>query len=279
MKYGLHTLMWTESFTREDLHLFEKLKGLGADGIEIDLGDPDSLPVKSLKKYKSDLDMGVTFTTAIDKEHNPLSEDEQTRKKAANFLKRRIEIVSELGATTLGGVLYAPWGEFTGEMRTKDEWEYAKETLNRVLPFAEKKGVDLALEPINRYETYFMNTVEIGKRLIDELDGSNAGLLLDTYHMHIEEKSQYDAIKLAGEDLLHLHLCENDRGIPGTGQLDWEGVFKAIKEIGYDEWVVIESFVPAIEEIATNTAIWRDVAPDAETLGSEGLNFIKQGLN
>lgn len=278
MKYGLHTLMWTETFTDEDLYLFDKLKGLGADGLEIDLADLETLPVEKLKSHQAETGVEVTFTTAIDKEHNPISEDKGQRDRAVNFLKDRIEVASEIGVSTLGGVLYAPWGEFTGDVRTEQEWEYAKETLSRVLPFAEENGVSLALEPVNRYETYFMNTVETGKKLVEELDNPNVGLLLDTYHMHIEEKSQYEAIKLAGDDLLHLHLCENDRGVPGTGQLDWKGVFRGIDEIEYDDWVVIESFVPAIEEVATNTAIWREVAPDAETIGSEGLNYIKENL-
>lgn len=278
MKFGLHTLMWTEKFTQKDLYLFEKLKALGSDGLEIDLADIESLPVDGLKTYRENTGVDITFTTALNKEHNPISEEKKKRDKAVTFLKDRIEIVAELGANTLGGVLYAPWGEFTGDMRTEEEWEYAKETLGRVLRFAEEKDVSLALEPINRYETYFMNTVEVGKKLVEELDSQHIGLLLDTYHMHIEEKSQYEALKLAGDDLLHLHLCENDRGIPGTGQINWDAVFKGIKETGYNGWVVIESFVPAIEEIATNTAIWREVAPNAEILASNGLKFIKKNL-
>ena len=275
MKYAAHSLMWTAEFTEKDLHLFDKLKRMGFDGIEIHTNHPETLPKEKIKEKMNETGMKCTFTAALEKDTNIISPDKKKRKAGIEFLKERIELVAELGSDVLGGVIYAAWGEFTGKVRTNEEWSYSKESLLEVAQYGQEKGVVLALEPVNRFETYFLNTAEDTRKLVEEIDHPNVRIHLDTYHLNIEEESFYEAIKIAGEYLYHFHLCENNRGIPGTGHVAWSDVFKALKEVKYDRWAVIESFVPAIEEIARMTAIWRKVAPSADAIAEEGLKFVK----
>jgi D-psicose/D-tagatose/L-ribulose 3-epimerase len=133
----------------------------------------------------------------------------------------------------------------------------------------------LAFEPLNRFETDLVNVVDQGLRLIKDVGSPNLGFHLDTFHMHLEEKDSAAAIKKAGDRIFHFHACENDRGVPGTGQVDWEGVFKALAEVGYDGNVVIESFTPEVKSIARAVCIWREIAPDQDTIARDGLTFIK----
>jgi len=275
MKYAAHSLMWTPEFTEKDLHLFDRLKGMGFDGIEIHTNHPETLPKKKIKEKMNETGMKCTFTATLGKNTNIISPDKEKRKAGVEFLKERIDIASELGSDVLGGVIYAAWGEFTGKVRTKEEWSYSKESLLEAAQYAQEKGVVLALEPVNRYETYFLNIAEDARKLVEEINHPHVRIHLDTYHLNIEEESFYEAIKMAGEYLYHLHLCENNRGIPGTGHVAWSDVFKALKEIKYDRWAVVESFVPAIEEIARMTAIWRKVAPSADAIAEQGLKFFK----
>jgi len=277
MKYGVHSLMWTSEFTEKDLGLFDRLRSMGFDGVEIKLSNLARLPTSKIEKEMNQTGMKCTFTLALDKERNIVSPDLEKRKEGIRFLRQRIEVASDLGSDVLAGVIYGAWGEFTGHMRTPKEWNRCKEHLSEVAEFAMDKRVVLALEPLNRYETYFLNTAEDARRLVEEIDNPNLGILLDTYHINIEEESFYEAIKVAGEYLFHVHLCENNRGIPGTGHVNWEEVFRALKEINYDRWAVIESFVPAAsEEIASRTRMWRKVAPSADAIAERGLAFFKQ---
>ena len=277
MKYGAHSLMWTSEFTEKGLGLFDKLKNMGFNGIEIKLSNLSTLPVSKIEKKMSQTGMKCTFSLALDKERNIASPEIEKRREAISFLKQRIEVASDLGSDVLAGVMYGAWGEFTGHMRTPEEWNYCKEHLSEVAEFARDKGIVLALEPLNRYETYLLNTAEDARRLVEEINHPNLRILLDTYHMNIEEESFYKAIKTAGQYLFHVHLCENNRGVPGTGHVNWKEVFRALKEINYDKWAVIESFVPAAsKEIASRTRMWRKVASSADAIAERGLAFFRQ---
>jgi D-psicose/D-tagatose/L-ribulose 3-epimerase len=150
------------------------------------------------------------------------------------------------------------------------------EGLQKAAEYAKDVGIKIGIEPVNRYESHFINTTAKGKRLVEEVGGDSIGLLLDTYHMNIEEKDLPAAVRLAGKHLLHLHACENDRGIPGSGHVDWPGIFRALQDVGYAGTVTIESFVPEMESIARETAIWRKVAPSGDAIARDGLAFLKQ---
>lgn len=145
-----------------------------------------------------------------------------------------------------------------------------------VADYAESKGIKLAVEPLNRFETDFINTVEQGLDFLEKVDRDNVGLLLDTFHMNLEEKNIPDTIKRAGSKLFNFHSCENDRGTPGTGHIPWNDVFQALNEISYDGPVVIESFTTEIKEIARAVSQWRPLAPSQDSIGSDGLRFLKR---
>lgn len=275
MKYAAHSLMWTPTFTEKDLELFDKLKRMGFDGVEIFLNHPESLPMKKIKEKMDETGMGCTLSIGLGKEQNLISPDRRARDAGVAFLKEGIDVACELDSDVVSGVIYAAWGEFTGKMRTEDEWNYSKECLFKVAEYAKGKGVMLALEPVNRFETYFLNTIEDTRKMVEEINHPNIGIHADTFHMNIEEESFYGAIKMAGEHLCHVHLCENNRGIPGTGHVPWDDVFRALRELNYDRWAVVESFVPAVEEVARMTAIWRQLAPSADVMAEEGLKLYR----
>ena len=248
---------------------------MGFDGLEIFLNHPESLPMEKIKEKMNETGMGCTLSVGLGKEQNLISPDRGARDAGVAFLKEGVDVACELGTDVVSGVIYAAWGEFTGKMRTEDEWNYSKECLLKVAEHAKGKGVVLALEPVNRFETYFLNTIEDTRKMVEEINHPNVGIHADTFHMNIEEESFYGAIKMAGEHLCHVHLCENNRGIPGTGHIPWDDVFRALRELNYDRWAVVESFVPAVEEVARMTAIWRQLAPSADVMAEEGLKLYR----
>ena len=168
----------------------------------------------------------------------------------------------------------SPWVNCVGRGYTQAEWDSCVQAFKTVGATAADCGVALALEPLNRFETFMINTVADGVRLMEEVDNPAVGLLLDTFHMHIEEKSTPDAIRAAGRHLKHFHTSENDRGSVGSGQVAWADTLQALDEIGYDGWLVVESFNAVIPELAGATCIWRPVAESPEALARESIEFL-----
>jgi D-psicose/D-tagatose/L-ribulose 3-epimerase len=166
-----------------------------------------------------------------------------------------------------------------GESDRKIEWNLAVKELKEACQYAAGKGVKLAFEPLNRFETDLVNIVEQGMKLISEVDEPNLGLHIDTFHMHLEEKDSPAAIRLGGDRIFHIHACENDRGVPGTGQVNWGGVAEALKEIGYQGDIVIESFTPEVKSIARAVCIWREIAPNQDAIVRDGAVFLKALLS
>jgi D-psicose/D-tagatose/L-ribulose 3-epimerase len=167
-------------------------------------------------------------------------------------------------------------GKLVGRPRTKDEWKWAVAGLKAVGQTAEDLGVTIAVEYLNRFETYFLNTAGDGARLCDEVNHPRVGILADTFHQNIEEKHLGAAFRSLGRRLKHVHTCENDRGIPGSGNVQWQAVFEALRDLDYDGWLVIESFGFSIKEIAAAACIWRDLAPSPEAIAFEGVQFLKK---
>jgi len=163
----------------------------------------------------------------------------------------------------------------TGARRTADEWKRVVDGWQRLAEFVHEAGIEIGIEPLNRFETYFLNTVADAVRLCQEIDDPAIGILFDTFHANIEEKSVAGAARQAAPCLKHLHTCENDRGTPGSGHVDWDGFFKAVTDIGYDRWMTIESFGFAQGAMSAAAAIWRDLAGTPETIPFDGLAFLQ----
>lgn len=280
MKIGVYGLLWTSGITINDLFILDKCREFALDGIEIPLLSymQKTLPVRELKTRADDLGLELITSTGLEEETSIISENKQKRERGKTFLKKSIDIASALGSDELSGVIYAPWAVLKGRRRTDWEYENCVESLREVAEYAECAGVYLCLEPVNRYEGYFLNTAEQGKALLKDIGHKHVKLHLDSFQMNIEEQSMYEAVKTAGEDLYHFHVCASHRGIPGTGHIEWDEIFKAFKEIGYNKWLVIESFEPDNRDIAANVCIWRDLAESSDAIAREGSAFLRKML-
>lgn len=284
MRFGANTFIWRSPFsTEKDLDLMGKLKGMGFDLIEVAVEDPELVDLPELKAALEEKKMGIVVCGAFGPGRNLSSLDEEERTTAKKYLYWLIDAAQELGSEVVAGPMYSA----VGKARLEDpadrekEWNLVVKGLREACTYAEERGVKLAFEPLNRFETDIVNVVSQGLKLIDEVGSLNLGFHLDTFHMHLEEKSSVDAIHKAGERVFHFHACENDRGVPGTGQVDWEGIFTALVDIGYDGNIVIESFTPDVKSIARAVCIWREIAPNQDSIARDGLRFIKSfpGMN
>ncbi len=273
MKLGIHAYAWCSQWSNDTLHLIDKVKALGLDFIEIPLMCLETLDPVATRARLEENQLDVCTSTVLLEGTDITSEDPATRKRGENYLKACVKATHDVGAKNFSGVIYSQHVKPARTRPTAQAWQYAADSLREVATYAQDLEVQIGLEPVNRYETYLVNTAEQARRLKEMIDRPNIKIHLDTYHMNIEEKNFYDATKVAGEDLIHLHLCENDRGIPGTGNVDWDGLFKALGEMNYPGYAALESFVDCTENM--NTWVWRQLAPDGETLVREGVAFIR----
>ena len=275
MRFGVNSLIWTAGFDRGNLDLLPKVKRMGFDGIEIARFAFDGFPAAEIRTALADEGLECTFCSALTGKMSLVSDDAAVRRQAREFLIQGIETAAELGAKIFMGPFCAPVGLLLGRRRTAEEWKRAVEGLQGLGETLDACDVTLTLEPLNRFETYFLNTAADGARLCQEVGHPRVGIVFDTFHGNIEEKDLGGAIRVLGSHLKHLHACENDRGIPGSGHVEWPAVFGALRETGYDGWVVIESFGSHIQEIAAAACIWRDLAPSSDAIAAEGVKFLK----
>ncbi len=274
MKYGVNTMVWTTCLDQSRADLFSRIKKWGFDGVEMLLapGEPADLP--AVRKWLDANQLECTACSVIPREYHLVSTDAGVRAKGVEFLLTCVSRAAEVGARVICGPMYAGLGVITGRRRTDAEWGWAVEGLRTVARHAQKSGVTLCLEPLNRFETYFLNTLEDAARLIREIGEPNVKIHYDTFHSNIEERHPVEALRAVGVDLGHVHISENDRGVPGTGHVDWRGVLEVLKDIGYEGWLTIESFAQPDPDLAA-AAIWRDLAPSGDALAQEGLQFIR----
>lgn len=278
MKFGANTFIWRSPFSTEtDLDLIDKLKEIGFDFIEIAVESAALIELNTLKAALQQKDMQAILCGVFGPGRNLSSLEAEERAKAESYLKWMIDAAAEMDT----GLVIGPMYSAVGKARLEDpadrerEWQLAVSGLKAMCKHAAERNVRLAFEPLNRFETDMVNVVEQGLKLIADVGEPNLGLHIDTFHMHLEEKDSAAAIRKAGDRVFHVHACENDRGVPGTGQVNWEGVFQALSEIKYQGIVSIESFTPEVKSIARAVCIWRTIAPDQDTIAREGLKFIK----
>lgn len=279
MEVGIHPFIWTAKWDESSLPLINKAKEMGFDFIEVPLVKTDiSLARKVRKQLRLAGINCCSTTTGLNQNTDLTSNNANIRLNGIKHLKNCIIDTVEIGCKVFGGVIYSAFGKNVGRPPNDEEWNFSAEGLRKVAKFAKRYGITLAIEPVNRYETYLINTASQSKKLKKMIGEKNVKVRLDTYHMNIEEKDFYKVIKTTGDDLCHIHLCENDRGIPGSGHCDWDGVFKALSEIGYNKTASIESFVSTIPERAAATCIWRKLAPNGDVLAQEGLRFLRNKI-
>jgi D-psicose/D-tagatose/L-ribulose 3-epimerase len=277
VKWGIHSLLWTERFDTNPEPVTKKAKDFGFDGIEIYVAPSqiDTFDKARVKKALRDNGLECIGCTCLDRDTDVTSSDEVTRKRGINHLQKSGALFSDLEAKLFSGVTYGAWGKLTGTGRTQEEWNNSVQSLREACRLVRGYDITIGLEPTNRFETYFLNIAADAVKLAKEVNEPNIGVHLDTFHMNIEEKNFYDPIVATGELLCYMHCCENDRGVAGTGNTNWDTVFKALSKINYDRWITLESFTPDIKSVAASTAIWRQVAPSADAIASDGLKYLK----
>jgi len=278
MKYGVNTFVWVSPCTTEAVkELSPKVKSMGFDILEIAVEIPDLINEKAVNDILSDHQLEGVVCGVFGSDRNICSLNPKIRKNAKTYIRRLIKIAQRIGSNIVCGPMYSSVGKDhleDIESRMK-EWDLAVLGIREMADYADTKDVRLALEPIHRYKSDMINVASQGIRFITDVDRENVGLHLDTYHMHLEEKSSAKAIQLTGDKLFHFHACENDRGIPGTGQVRWQQLAQALKEVGYSGSVVIESFTSQVKEIAWSLSNWREVAPSQDAIAQQGLQFLK----
>jgi len=275
MKLGMNLLLWTGGVTAEHFPLLAKLKAAGFDGVEIPVFGGAPADYKPLRAELDKNGLKCTTVTILTKDTNAISDNAATRQKAVEWLKTVVEINHVLGAETICGPYHSAIGEFSGTGPTADEKKRSADVLRTVAEFAKQANLMMAIEYLNRFECYLLNTVAGAVELVKMVNHPNFRTMYDTFHAHIEEKDPAAAIRTVAPVLAHVHISENDRGTPGTGQVNWDATFKTLKEVKYDGWLTIEAFGRALPDLAAATKIWRDLFPSAEDVYTKGIAFVK----
>jgi D-psicose/D-tagatose/L-ribulose 3-epimerase len=275
MKFGVNTLIWGAAFGPSDFHLLPAIKEAGFDGIEVPILDPAAFAADVVGRELDRMGLQRTAVTVIPGGLSLGSADDGVRRRACAHVEACIAAVRDAGATMLAGPLYTPVGYLPGHRRTADEWKWTVDSWQRLSAPVQAAAIEIAIEPLNRFETYFLNTTTDAVSLCREIGDPAIGILLDTFHANIEEKSIGAAVREAAPFLKHLHTCENDRGVPGSGHVAWPEFFAAVAEVGYDRWLTIESFGFSIAALAAAAAIWRDLASTPSAIAFEGIEFLR----
>lgn len=276
MKLGIHAMAWTPHWSDDSLPLIDRVADLGLDFIEIPLMGIDDVHPGPIRVRLDGAGIDVVTSTVLSESTDITSPDPAVRAAGLAYLRRCVEVTAELGAPQFSGVIYGMHGKRPRERPGQQEWEWSAECLARLAEYAAEAGITLGLEPVNRYESPLINTCEQALRLAEMIGAANIKIHLDTYHMNIEEKSWGDPVALAGERLCHFHLCENDRGIPGSGLVDWEELFGALGKLHYEGYAGLESFVDVSGDMVAGTCVWRDLAPSGDVLVNEGTAFLRR---
>lgn len=277
MKYGMNLLLWTTDAADDKFApTLERLKKMGFDGVEVPVFDLKPEVFAKLGKRLDNLGLQRTAVTVRTAEDNPISADKKVRDLGIERTKLAIDCCKAGGMTTLVGPYYAALGHFSGRGPTKDEWKHGVDSMKKIAEHAGKAKVTLALEPLNRFEIYLLNSAADGARFVRDVGHKSCRLMYDTFHANIEEKSVSGAISACAEELVHIHISENDRSTPGKGQVNWRETFDSLHRIGYDGWLTIEAFGLALPELAAATKIWRPMYETEDKLAEEGLAFMRR---
>jgi len=277
MKVGMNLFLWTDDPVDEAwLPLYERLKAMGFNGVELPIFDPDPEKFAVLGRRLEDMGLERTAITVCNAADNPIAADAAVREAATERLSLVVDCCEAVGSKILGGPLYSVIGEFSGAGPTEEEWARSQGVIRDVADHAAKSDISLTFEFLNRFEIYLLNTAADTARYVAELDRPNVGIHYDTFHAHIEEKDSAAAIRKNANAITHVHISENDRSTPGEGQVAWESTFDALTDVGYDGWLTIEAFGSALPSLAAATKIWRRMFQDEETLARKGHDFIRR---
>ncbi|MCK6576959.1 MAG: sugar phosphate isomerase/epimerase [Anaerolineae bacterium] len=281
MRFGVNTWVWASPLTLDELRaLAPKVRAMGFDWIELPIEGLNDFDPQEAAAFLQAHGLGVSTCAAMGPDRDLVHPEASIRENGAAYIRACIDITAGVGATNLVGPIYSAVGRVwqqTPEERARDI-DTLVAGLKALSAYAADKGVVMGIEPLNRFETSFLNTAVQMIEVIDRVDHPACRIMLDTFHMNIEEKSLGDAIRAAGSRMVHLHACENDRGAPGSGNVTWNDMAQAVRDVGFDGPVVIESFTNKVKTIARAAAIWRAFEPSQDALAQNGLHFLKRLL-
>ncbi len=277
MKYGMNLLLWSGELNDGLLPTLEKIKEIGFDGVEIPIFNL-GLDYAAWGKKLDAIGLERTGVTVRTPDDNPISPDAAVRKKGIALNKQALDCAAAAGVQTIVGPYHSALGYFTGAGRTNDEWKWGVESMRATAEHAGKVNVMLGVEPLNRFEVYFLNAQADAAEFCRQVDHPMCRMMYDTFHSNIEEKNISKAIHDIKDMLCHVHISENDRSTPGKGNIRWKETFDALRSIGYDGWLVIEAFGLALPELAAATKIWRRMFDTELKLAEEGLKFMKEQI-
>jgi D-psicose/D-tagatose/L-ribulose 3-epimerase len=272
---GIHLSFWQTQWSDDLLPLIGKAKKAGFEIAEFPLLDPKNLDYQSLKKELDRLDMGASCSTGLGPDTDITHPEPSVREKGLDHLFACLDGAKILGSPILGGVTYAPWGVFP----TDDLAERKKnciQSLKKAAERAEKLGVVICLEVLNRFEGYLINTVEQAADIIQQIGSSHLKIQLDTFHLNIESDNFGDSIRKAGADLRHFHCVANNRKPPGAGHIPWDEVKGALNDIDYNGYLVAETFVNPQGEVGRGLFIWRSLADELDLTAKQAADFIRR---
>jgi D-psicose/D-tagatose/L-ribulose 3-epimerase len=277
---GLSTFVLASPFSDSDGAAFDRTAAMGYDVLEVCVEDPALLTAEALNAHAARTGLAISICGAFGPDRDVSAEEPERRRAGIGYLKTCIDLAVAVGSPHVAGPMYAP----TGQTRMLDagnraaQLQRAADSLRETAGYAAERGIRLALEPLNRFETDLINTTKQALELVGLIGADNVGLLIDTFHMNIEEKSLGEAVKLAGPRVFHVQVSENDRGTPGSGHVPWADFFEALSDINYRGQLVVESFLPTVKEIARAVSLWRPVAASMDDLAKDALAFLKTSL-
>jgi len=281
VKLGVSTWLWTSPFTTETIDLFPKIKSMGYDAVEIPVEYPEKINAKTVKAALQQNGLEAIVCGAFGPSRDLTHEDPAVHENCFHYILQCLDLCNEWDASFLAGPMYSAVGKarMVPPEQRKIEWDRAVTNLHKVSALAYERRLEIALEPLNRFESDLVNTAEDVMRLIKDINHPAAKVLLDGFHMAIEERNIEEAITTAGDKLIHVQVSENYRGTPGTGQTPWQSFRKGLANVHYKGVVSIESFTPEIKELAGAVCIWKNLAPSQDGFAQEGINFLKKLLN
>ena len=278
VKIGMNMLLWGAQTNVSHIPIFDGLARAGFDGVEISVVGQAPEELRTLRLAVADLGLSLTTSTFVPAEANPIGANATQRVLAVDYLKARIDEAALLGSELLVGAIYQAHKVFSGCGPTEQEWQWSRQYLREVGEYAAQAGVHLALEFLNRFEVYLINTAADAARMCRDVGLANVGVLYDTHHANIEDPNPDIALAACSDRLNHVHLSESHRGTLGTGQVKWQETFTALAAVQYSGWLTIEAFGTADAAIVGAANVWRNAFDTPEQLYRDGIAFIRDAL-
>jgi D-psicose/D-tagatose/L-ribulose 3-epimerase len=275
MKLGVSGFAWSANFEERHLSLLPGIRTMGFAGFELPMFDPAVLPVTAIRRAFETNELECTLCSILPAGINPISPEHAVRQRSRDHLVRCIETAAEIGAHLLGGPLFAPIGYLPAHRPTEDEWNWAIELFQSVGDLLEANDVSLSIEPVNRSETFFLRTGAEAGKLCTAIANPRIGITIDTFHANIEEKNIPAAIESLGAQLKHVHLSENDRGLLGSGHIDFPAILLSLQRIEYSGYLMIEGFGYLSSEPSAPGALWADPAVSPDMIAQHGFSYLK----